>query len=665
MKTNIFLLILLLVSTNLKSEQTITYDWLTLGKKSGSMIVTLLDDKHSITKFEFNDRGRGPKLTDEIWLNDDATIKQQKVTGHAYMGAKIEEQFMLQNKVANWHNSMEKESVSKHKPSFYNAADGAPYFFELLVKAILATKDHKLSMLPSGTATLEKVVTTQVTYGDKTKSVSLLAINGFGFTPSYGWFDDDYQLFGFTFGWMGMAPEGWGGTLDKLQKLQDKAEDSYFKTKANQFGQQLSGITLLKNINVFTATNAGLIKNTQVYIENGKIIAVGNTNKTLKPIKTIDGKGNTLMPGLWDMHTHISLEAGFLNVAAGVTSVRDMANKHDQLMQATELFGSGKAIGPTVYRAGFIDQKSPFSAPTGKLATTLKEALEFIDWYAEHGYQQIKIYSSINPEWVKAIADRTHQHKMKLSGHIPSFMTTEQAVKDGFDEIQHINMLFLNFLADKKTDTRTPLRFTLVGDKAGELDLDSKEVNDFIALLKKEDVIVDPTVTIFHTMFLNKAGQIDPNYQTISEHMPADVRRRFLAGDLDINEKNEAAYKKSADANLKMIKKLYDAEIRLVPGTDAMAGFTLHRELELYAEAGIPNDEVLKIATVNAAKIAGQRHVGTIAKGQTADLILIEGNPVENISDIRKVALVIKGNKIFRPAKLYQSIGIKPFTTFE
>ena len=331
-------------------------------------------------------------------------------------------------------------------------------------------------------------------------------------------------------------------------------------------------------------------------------------------------------------------------------------------MQVTELFAKGKAIGPTVYRAGFIDKKSPYSAPTGKLAETLQDALDFVDWYAERGYQQIKIYSSIDPKWVKAIAERVHHHNMKLSGHIPSFMTTEQAVLDGFDEIQHINMLFLNFLADKKSDTRTPLRFTLVGEKAGGLDLDSKEVNEFVALLKKRDVIIDSTATIFEGMFLNKAGEIDPSYLAIADNMPADVRRGFLAGDLDINEDNEKAYAKSADATLRLIKKLFDAGIRLVPGTDAIAGFTLHRELELYVKAGIPNAEVLKIATVNSARIAGQTNVGSIEIGQTADLILLEGNPLENISDIRKVSLVMKGERLYRPAKLYRSIGIKPFT---
>ncbi len=237
----------------------------------------------------------------------------------------------------------------------------------------------------------------------------------------------------------------------------------------------------------------------------------------------------------------------------------------------------------------------------------------------------------------------------------------EQAIKDGFDEIQHINMLFLNFLAGKDDDTRTPVRFTLVGEKAGELDLNSKAVNDFVQLLKKEDVIVDPTLTIFQSMFINKAGEVDPGYLKVVDHLPANVARGFLSSELEINTDNEKQYAASSQALLKMTKKLFDAGVRIVAGTDAIAGYTLHRELELYALAGIPNNDVLKIATVNSARIAGQKNVGTVELGQDADLILIDGNPLEDINAIRKVALIVKGSQLFDANEINRAIGIKPF----
>jgi len=642
--------------------KSVNYQWLTMGKPSGAQKVNYYKDGRVDSEFYFSDRGRGPKTKESTWLNEQGLITKLKVSGNSYMGSPVDEVFSIVKGQASWKNTQENQVVNNAQDKFYLAADGVPQDLEFLVKAIDKTSLKKISLLPSGTAQYQNLLTTQIE-SDKgeLKDVSLIAITGLGFGPSYVWFDKELNLFALTYGWMGMAPEGWAANLDKLYELQTKSNSGYYKKLATQYSQKLVGVTLLKNINIYTATNKGLLKNTQVALKDGKIVAVGQGSNAFKVNRTIDGKGKTLMPGLWDMHTHISIDDGILNIVNGVTSIRDLANKHEDVMQATALFNSGEAIGPSIYRAGFIDKKSPFSAPTGKLATNLEEALAFVDWYAERGYQQIKIYSSITPAWVKPIAERVHKHGMKLSGHIPSYMTAEQAIKDGFDEIQHINMLFLNFLASKEDDTRTPVRFTLVGEKAGELDLNSKVVSDFITLLKQKDVIVDPTLTIFQSMFINKAGEVDPGYTKVVDHLPANVARGFLSSELEINSDNENEYAASSAALLNMTKKIFDAGVRIVAGTDAIAGYTLHRELELYSLAGIPNNDVLKIATVNAARIAGQENVGTVELGQQADLILIDGNPLEDINAIRKVALVIKGEQLFDANEINRAIGIKPF----
>ncbi len=664
MKNKFLLMLLCLVTTSVYASKTLKYDWLTMGKKTGEQIVIYQDNNQVDIKFHFTDRGRGPEIHQQAWFDKNALPKKLLINGKSYMGAKVDEKFSIQNNIASWKNTQESQNIPFHNNAYYIAADGSPQDLEFLVKAIDKAKNNTLKLLPSGQATYSKLITTEVKKGDITKKVTLYAITGLGFNPEYAWFDQDKSLFALAYGWMGMTPEGWADSLDHLHKLQKKSEHEYHKNLAKQHVIDLAGVTRFTNVNLYTATNKGMLKNTDIAIKNGKILALGKKATELKAAQVIDGKGMTLMPGLWDMHTHISLDNGILNIANGITSVRDLANKHEDLMQATNLFEQGTVIGPHIYRAGFIDQKSPYSAPTGKLAESLDDALEYINWYADRDYKQIKIYSSITPSWVKPIADLIHQKGMKLSGHIPSFMTTEQAIKDGFDEIQHINMVFLNFLAGKNDDTRTPLRFTLVGDKAAELDLNSKEVNDFIALLKEKDTIIDPTVTIFHSMYINKAGEIDPGYQAIVDHLPANVARGFLSSELEINASNEKQYAASAKALLAMIKKLHDAGIRLVAGTDAISGFTLHRELELYAEAGISNDDVLKIATVNSARIAGQNNTGTIEVGQVADLILIDGNPLKNISAIRKVAYVVKGEQAFKPANMFSSIGIKPFVAF-
>ena len=660
------ILLLLTATPTAFADKVMNYDWLTLGKKSGQQVVTHHDDGSIVITFEFNDRGRGPATKETIRFNEQGVMTEYSVTGNSYMGAEVAEKFTLSDGNASWQSNEESGSkkITEHTP--YLPSNASPATQGLLIQSLLKDADKRLPLLPSGEAVVEVLLTTSVQHEEQEKTLKLVALSGLSFTPLYAWLDEQNQLFAVAYGWMGMTPAGWGGVLDDLQKLQDQADEKFHHSLGKKLTEKMPGSTLIHNVNWVDVKKGRLHENSAVLINNGVITAIGKKASRFKADRNIDAQGKTLIPGLWDMHTHIDISEGLLQIAAGVTSVRDLANKHDDLMQTIDAFDSGRAIGPRVYKAGFIDQKSPFSAPTGQLAETLEEALNFVDWYAERGYPQIKIYSSITPAWVKPMAERIHKHGMKLSGHIPSFMTTEQAVKDGFDEIQHINMIFLNFLAGPEDDTRTPVRFTLVGDKAGSLDLQSKEVEQFIKLLKKNKTIVDPTVTIFHSMFLNKAGKIDPSYAMIADHLPANVRRGFLSSTLDINADNEANYTASAQALLDMIKKLHDAGIQLVAGTDAIAGFTLHRELELYHQAGISTKDVLKIATLDSAAVVGKHKThGSIEVGKAADLVLLDGNPLDNISAIRNVVWTIKDNNFYDAAQLYLAVGIKPFTTSE
>jgi len=325
----------------------------------------------------------------------------------------------------------------------------------------------------------------------------------------------------------------------------------------------------------------------------------------------------------------------------------------------TEKHDSGEVIGPNTFRAGFMDKAGPYAS--GWAAESLQDALDRVDFYAENGYIQIKLYSSIEPDWVAPIAERAHAHGLRVSGHIPAFMSAEQAVRAGYDEIQHINMVFLNFLAGDREDTRQQIRFTLYGDEAGNLDLNSDEVQSFFALLKENNVSVDPTAAIFDTSLRHLDGQPDPTFAAVIEHLPPSIARaRYL---VQMNKRGqEEAWLKSAENQAAMLKALHEYGIQLVPGSDDMAAFTVHREIELYSEAGISNADVLRIATLDSARITGVADSkGSIEVGKDSDLILIDGNPFDDISAIRRAVLVMKGDTLYRPDDLYRSIGVKPF----
>jgi imidazolonepropionase-like amidohydrolase len=160
-------------------------------------------------------------------------------------------------------------------------------------------------------------------------------------------------------------------------------------------------------------------------------------------------------------------------------------------------------------------------------------------------------------------------------------------------------------------------------------------------------------------MFTARNGVVSPSYAMIANRMPPQVRRWFLSGGLPVPEGMDQRYRASFQRMLDFIGELHRSGVTIVAGTDALAGFALHRELELYAKAGIPNADVLRIATLVPAQILKRENdLGTIEPGKLADFIIVDGNPLANISDIRKVMRVVKDGKWFDPAEIYRELGV-------
>lgn len=199
-------------------------------------------------------------------------------------------------------------------------------------------------------------------------------------------------------------------------------------------------------------------------------------------------------------------------------------------------------------------------------------------------------------------------------------------------------------------------------DGNGMIDLESEEVGNFIALLKERDIVIDPTAAIFDSMMRHVAGEPDPTFAAIADHLPLSERRALFNPSFDIGEDRMEAWAKTAIRQREMIRKLHDSGIRLVAGSDGMAAFTVHRELETYAEADISNADILRIATLGAATVVGvDKETGSIEVGKVSDLVLLDGNPLDNISAVRRGRLVIKGNTIYKPNELYRAVGVTPF----
>lgn len=640
---------------------TSVYDWHARGVPAGETTIVRAGDGRVTTEAFVHWNNREYRLQSELQLDADGMVTSQRITGVSPFGATVDESFSFRDGEATWRTVGESGQARSSQSAFYLPNEwGAVGSLEALVRAAAKRLDGELPLFPAGTARVEKLVDARVPTPAGEATLSLYAISGIDFTPLFAWFDDRLTLAARDLGRMGMLPQGWDpAVLETLARIQNEQSAQRLESLSAELAQRVDGAVLFEHVDVLDVAAGELLQNYSVLVQDGRIQAISDLPIDLDDALSIDGTGKTLMPGLWDMHGHFALEDGILNIAGGVTSVRDLGSTHERMVELKEKFDSGAVIGPTTYAAAMIDGLSPYTSRNP--AASLEEALAMIDRFAEQGYIQIKLYSSITPEWVPAIRERTRQHGMRLSGHIPAFMSAEQAVRAGYDEIQHINMVFLNFLAGDREDTRQQIRFNLYGSEGGKLDLGSPQVEAFIALLKEKGVVVDPTAAIFDDMMTHLPGQPQPMYAAVAERLPPAVRRGLYNPSFEIGAARIQDWANTAVRQAEMIRKLYDNGIRLVPGSDGMPAFTLHRELELYAQAGIPNAAVLRIATLDSAAVVGvSDRVGSIDVGKAADLVLLDGNPLQDISSVRRAVLVMKGNALYKPGELYRAVGVKP-----
>lgn len=639
----------------------IHYAVLLAGNRAGSAVTTYLSDREQRFTYEFTDRGRGPSTVTRAVLDENGLPVLLEITGHDYLKNVVSERYERSAGKAVWRNDSEQGAQAVTGPAYYPPLNGPPQETELLARALLRAPESGLDLLPNGRQKIESRGAVTIRKGGEAKKVLLYALTGGGFEPNYVWLDEQGRLFA-TCGWPSLIREGWEGSLAELVKAQEARAAEREKSQVARLAHPPKGSRLvLTGARLLDPASGTVRSGTTVVVTGDRITAVGPDGQVALPAgaERVDAKGRTLMPGLWDMHVHLSTLDGLLHLAAGVTTVRDLANDTDFLIGLRRRFDSGEVLGPRVLMAGILDGPGPYAGPTKALVAEKEEAIRWVDRYADLGYVQIKIYSSVDPALVPAIVERAHSRGLRVSGHIPNGLKAEQAVREGFDEIQHTNFLILNFLDG--VDTRTPARFSEVAKHAAELDLESDRVRAFLALLKEKGTTVDPTVNAFEGMFTGRPGQLDPSFTEVVDRLPPQVRRNLYGGGLPVPEGMDQRYRDSYRAILAMVRALYDHAIPFVAGTDSLAGFGLHRELELYGMAGIPAMDILRAATIVPARIMKRdKELGTIEPGKLADLILVDGRPDEKIGDIRRVTLTVKGGVVYDPAALYREIGVKP-----
>ncbi len=636
------------------------------GKQAGHQIVERADDGGVHVDFVFKDNGRGPELKEDYTLAADGTFATYAVKGTSTFGAPVDETFRVENGVAHWKSTSDEGEQPVSDGAAYWALGGTPQSTAAVVAALLARSDGRLPLIPGGTLSATPVAKIALARDGRQQPVQLLRVTGVGFTPAFVWMTADASPRFFALvvpGFLQLIEEGWEADADRLQDRQKQAEADALTELRDTLAHPLRGTTLIRNARVFDSESATLGPASDLLIANGRIVSISGANQEKAAVEqTIDAGGRVLTPGLFDMHGHTSAWQGGLHLAAGVTTVRDMGNDNATLQQLIADEREGRVLSPSIVPAGFIEGESPMSARNGFVISDFDGAKRAIDWYAIHGYPQIKIYNSFPKDILRETVAYAHSRDLRVSGHIPVFLRAQDALDAGYDEIQHINQVLLNFLVKDDTDTRTLERFYLPAREVAGMDFDAKPVQDFIARLARDQIAIDPTLATFD-FIRQRPGELSQAYAAVADHLPPDVRRGLKTAEFDIPDDATAArYRKSYDKMVEFVGRMYRAGVPILAGTDATPGFTLQRELALYVQAGMTPSQALQIATLNAAKYSRTLNDrGTVAVGKRADLVLFDGDPTVDIGDLRRVALVIKNGEAYYPAEIDRALGIEPF----
>jgi len=634
-----------------KFEQPIGEETYTITRAGDSLVIN--------SNFEFTDRGRKVPLSATLKTRQDLTPQSFNIKGSVSRFSTIDSAVEINGNAATIRE--DKNTRQNATPARFFAISGyAPVTIQqMLVRYLSAHKlSEPLETLPGGTVTVERRGKEKVTVGGKEVELARYSVSGLIWGREWLWFDGAQNL---------VAAVTIDAEFDHFEALRDGYETALalFVTSAAadgmdalaQLAKKISpdqkGILAITGATLIDGTGNPPVSDAVVVIDGDRIIATGPRNKVKIPgnARRLNAQGKFLLPGLWEMHAHFEqVEWGPIYLAAGVTTARDVGNEFEFITSVRDAIKEGRGLGPRMLLAGIVDGDSP-SALGVIRANTDEEARSVVNRYRAAGFQQIKIYSSIKPDILKVICAEAHRLGMSVTGHIPNGMNAIQGVDAGMDQINHIQyiapiMLPQNFRPQP-------------GQPQPPIDFRSAEAQHALEFLKTHGTVIDPTMVVFEWS-LHPADTPFVNIEPGAAKLP-----RELAGAINNTGVATAAVPRAnsiLEIFLSTIGALHRAGIPIVAGTDQVVpGHSLHREIELYVKAGFTPMEAIQAATIVPARVMKlDNEVGTIESGKRADLIILDRNPLEQISNIRSIKTVITGGRIYDSASLWTSVGFKP-----
>ncbi|MEX2333140.1 MAG: hypothetical protein WD600_02720, partial [Pseudohongiella sp.] len=487
-----------------------TFTALISGTRVGQMDVQHGDVTN--VGYEYRNNGRGPSVEEVIEFTDEGVPRSWHITGATTFGNIISEQFEVEGGRATWTDTTGSSAAELAEANLYVAQESSPYALWVYARLLLAAEGNTLAVLPAGELKLDTIETLDVTDSDgASMAVTTYALSGIDLNPSYFALDESGLLFASMTERFALVRSGFEAEEERLRDLAAEYATRRFESIQEEVTRVFDKPVRINNVRVFEPGSLSLSDPVSVLVAENRIASIDGVVQAPDADEiVIDGAGGTLVAGMYEMHAHAGQGSALLNIAAGVTSFRDMGNNNEVLDDLINKIESGRLVGPRIHRSGFIEGRSPFNSNSGILVSTQEEALDAVRWYADQGHHhQIKIYNSMNPEWVPAMVTEAHARGLRVAGHVPAFSNADAMIAAGYDELTHINQVMLGWVLEPDEDTRTLLRLTAM-KRFPAIDINSSAVQSTISSMAERGMGIDPTLAIHENLMLSRNGEVAP-----------------------------------------------------------------------------------------------------------------------------------------------------------
>ncbi len=615
------------------AADTTTYVVLNHGRPAGEMTLARDADSLVIT-YGHIDRNRGRWVQNRYGFDAAGRVvsgESRPMTRDGAVSPASDRYEIVGDSVRNTRGDLTR--MMARGDGFVSLANSTDWDRALQVRHLLAQSSRAAVSLPGTTVTrLEIAADTTVRTTRGTARVRLAMLHNRSATPQAVWVDAQGELVASSVAWFITVRPEFVPALPALRAIETAYRDAAATAIAARIPVEAQGTVAIRNADVFDSERGVIVPRQTIIVQGDRITAMGPAATTRAPrgAKVIDATGKTVIPGLWDMHMHFQLTSPttrmLQDLSTGITTHRDMAADTDVGVSIRDRANAGRIVAQNVILAGFMEGPTLWAGPSDVLISTEAQAREWVARYDSLGYKQIKIYNVFHPDLVPTVAAEAHKRGMRLSGHIPRGLTLETAIRLGFDEVNHAAFLFSTFYQDSLYWPEMRAYSLVAAGVAKNTDVDGPAMTNLINVMKAHNTVVDGTFNLWM------------QDTTTADSVGARANNR---------------------AYLRVLKRLYDAGVTIVPGTD-LSSFNM--ELELYERAGIPASAVLQMATITSARVMGaERDFGSIAVGKIADLVIIDGKPHENIRDARNVHMVMRLGRAYTPKALLDAANTSSY----